>query len=100
MRLLAAELGPHGIRVNGVNPDAVVKGSGIFSGQWLEERAEAYGVEPEDLGRFYAGRTLLGEEVLPEHVADGVHALVAGGLDRTTGHIIPVDGGVGPAFLR
>ncbi len=100
VRLLAAELGEHGIRVNGVNPDAVVKGSGIFSGEWLEERAEVYGVAPERLSEFYAGRTLLGEEVLPEHVADAVHALVAGSLSRTTGHIIPVDGGLETAFLR
>ena len=97
---LAAELGRHGIRVNGINPDGVVRGSGIFTGAWLEERARAYDVEPDDLGRFYAGRTLLGREVLPEHVADAVHALVAGGLARTTGHVVPVDGGIGPAFLR
>ena len=74
-----------GIRVNGVNPDGVVRGSGIFAGEWLEERAAAYGVAPEALGEFYASRTLLGDEVLPEHVADAVFALVAGDLSRTTG---------------
>ena len=100
VRLLAAELGPLGIRVNGVNPDGVVRGSGIFSGEWLEQRAEAHGVAPEDLGRFYAGRTLLGEEVLPEHVADAVSALVGGQLSRTTGLLVPVDGGLPAAFLR
>jgi rhamnulose-1-phosphate aldolase/alcohol dehydrogenase len=100
VRLLAAELGPRGIRVNGVNPDAVIRGSGIFSGDWLEQRASAHGVEPDDLGGFYASRTLLGLEVLPEHVASAVLALVDGSLARTTGTIIPVDGGVAQAFLR
>jgi rhamnulose-1-phosphate aldolase/alcohol dehydrogenase len=99
VRLLAAELGEHGIRVNGINPDAVVRGSGIFSGTWLEERAEAYGVDPAELGEYYAQRTLLGLEVLPEHVADGVVALVTS-LGRTTGHIIPIDGGLPAGFLR
>jgi rhamnulose-1-phosphate aldolase/alcohol dehydrogenase len=100
VRLLAAELGAHQIRVNGVNPDGVVRGSGIFSGAWLQERAEAYGVEPESLGEFYAKRTLLGREVLPEHVADAVFSLVAGDLTRTTGLIVPVDGGLPEAFVR
>ena len=94
VRLLAAELGPHGIRVNGVNPDGVVEGSGIFSGSWREARAEAYGVEPERLGEFYAQRTLLGVEVLPDHVADAVVALTGGSLSRTTGLLVPVDGGI------
>jgi rhamnulose-1-phosphate aldolase/alcohol dehydrogenase len=100
VRLLAAELGPHGIRVNGVNPDAVVEGSGIFSGEWRRERAAAYGVEPDELADYYASRTLLGEAVRPEHVADAVLALTTGGLSRTTGLIVPVDGGVAAAFLR
>jgi NAD(P)-dependent dehydrogenase (short-subunit alcohol dehydrogenase family) len=100
VRLLAAELGADGIRVNGVSPDGVVRGSGIFSGAWLHDRAETYGVEPEALGEFYASRTLLGREVLPEHVADAVFALVGGDLDRTTGLIVPVDGGLPAAFMR
>jgi NAD(P)-dependent dehydrogenase (short-subunit alcohol dehydrogenase family) len=100
VRLLAAELGPHGIRVNGVNPDAVVQGSGIFSGEWLEQRAAAHGVEPDKLGEYYASRTLLGQQVLPEHVAEAVFVLTAGQLSRTTGTIIPVDAGVASAFLR
>jgi NAD(P)-dependent dehydrogenase (short-subunit alcohol dehydrogenase family) len=100
VRLLAAELGRHGIRVNGVNPDGVVEGSGIFSSSWREERASAYGVDPERLGEFYASRTLLGEEVLPRHVADAVVALTGGALSRTTGLLVPVDGGVAAAFLR
>jgi rhamnulose-1-phosphate aldolase/alcohol dehydrogenase len=100
VRLLATELGPAGIRVNGVNPDGVVQGSGIFEGGWREERAKVYGVPPEELGRFYAGRTLLQQEVLPEHVAAAVFALVGGDLGLTTGTIVPVDGGVPMAFLR
>jgi NAD(P)-dependent dehydrogenase (short-subunit alcohol dehydrogenase family) len=100
VRLLAAELGPHGIRVNGVNPDGVVEGSGIFQGAWREDRAAAYGVAPEELGEFYASRTLLGRAVLPEHVADAVVALTGGALSRTTGLLVPVDGGVTAAFLR
>ena len=100
MRLLAAELGPHRIRVNGVNPDAVVRGSGIFAGEWAEERAAAYGVPVEELGRFYAERTLLKTEILPDHVADAVAALVGGDLSVTTGTFIPVDGGIPAAFPR
>ena len=100
VRLLATELGPLGVRVNGVNPDGVVRGSGIFEGPWGEERAKVYGVPPEDLGKFYAGRTVLGHEVLPEHVADAVFALCSGDLALTTGTILPVDSGVPMAFLR
>jgi NAD(P)-dependent dehydrogenase (short-subunit alcohol dehydrogenase family) len=100
VRLLAAELGPHRIRVNGVHPDAVVRGSGIFAGEWAEERAEAYGVPVEELGRFYAERTLLKTEILPEHIADAVATLVGGDLSVTTGTFIPVDGGIPAAFPR
>jgi len=100
VRLLAAELGRHGIRVNGVNPDAVVRGSGIFAKGWGAKRAELYGVPEEELGAFYAKRTLLGLEVLPEHVAAAVFALVAGDLAHTTGLVVPVDAGVAAAFLR
>ena len=100
VRLLAAELGAYGIRVNGVNPDGVVRGSGIFAGGWGAERAAVYGVEEEQLGAFYAQRTLLKQEVLPEHVADAVFVLTAGELSRTTGLSVPVDAGVAAAFLR
>jgi rhamnulose-1-phosphate aldolase/alcohol dehydrogenase len=100
VRLLAAELGEHGIRVNGINPDGVVRGSGIFSGGWGAQRAAVYGVPEEELGAFYAQRTLLKREVLPEHVAAAVFALTAGHLSRTTGLHIPVDAGVAAAFLR
>jgi rhamnulose-1-phosphate aldolase/alcohol dehydrogenase len=100
VRLLAAELGEHGIRVNGVNPDGVVRGSGIFAGGWGAQRAAVYGVPEEELGKFYAQRTLLKREVLPEHVAAAVFALTGGDLTHTTGLHIPVDAGVAAAFLR
>src|SRR5919201_6148826 len=100
VRLLAAELGEHGIRVNGVNPDAVVRGSGIFAKGWGAQRAAVYGVPEEELGAFYAKRTLLEREVLPEHVAAAVFALVGGDLSLTTGLHVPVDAGVAAAFLR
>ncbi|MGW0989956.1 bifunctional aldolase/short-chain dehydrogenase [Streptomyces sp. NPDC002486] len=100
VRLLAAELGEHGIRVNGINPDGVVRGSGIFAGGWGAKRAAVYGVEEEKLGEFYAQRTILKREVLPEHVANAVFALTGGDLTHTTGLHIPVDAGVAAAFLR
>ncbi len=100
VRLLAAELGPHQIRVNGINPDGVVRGSGIFAGGWGASRAAVYGVKEEKLGEFYAQRTLLKREVLPDHVADAVFALTGGDLTRTTGLHVPVDSGVAAAFLR
>ncbi|VVJ18955.1 Predicted rhamnulose-1-phosphate aldolase (EC / Predicted lactaldehyde dehydrogenase (EC [Amycolatopsis camponoti] len=100
VRLLAAELGAHGIRVNGVNPDGVVQGSGIFAGGWGAQRAAVYGVEEAKLGEFYAQRTILKREVLPEHVAAAVFALTGGDLTHTTGLHVPVDAGVAAAFLR
>ncbi len=100
VRLLAAELGEHGIRVNGVNPDGVVRGSGIFAGGWGAQRAAVYGVPEEELGAYYAQRTLLKREVLPEHVANAVFALTGGNLSQTTGLHVPVDAGVAAAFLR
>ena len=100
VRLLAAELGEFGIRVNGINPDGVVRGSGIFAGGWGAQRAAVYGVPESELGAFYARRTLLKREVLPEHVAAAVFVLTAGELSLTTGMHIPVDAGVAAAFLR
>lgn len=100
VRLLAAELGEHGVRVNGINPDGVVRGSGIFAGGWGAKRAAVYGVEEDKLGEFYAQRTLLKREVLPEHVANAVFALTGGDLTHTTGLHVPVDAGVAAAFLR
>lgn len=100
VRLLAAELGEHGIRVNGINPDGVVRGSGIFAKGWGARRAAVYGVPESELGAYYAQRTLLKREVLPEHVAGAVFALTGGDLTHTTGLHIPVDAGVAAAFLR
>jgi rhamnulose-1-phosphate aldolase/alcohol dehydrogenase len=100
VRLLAAELGADGIRVNGINPDGVVRGSGIFAGGWGAQRAAVYGVEEKDLGAYYAQRTLLKREVLPAHVAAAVFALTGGDLSLTTGAHIPVDSGVAAGFLR
>jgi rhamnulose-1-phosphate aldolase/alcohol dehydrogenase len=100
VRLLAAELGTYGIRVNGINPDGVVRGSGIFAGGWGAQRAAVYGVPEEKLGEYYAQRTLLKREVLPEHVANAVFVLTGGDLTHTTGLHIPVDAGVAAAFLR
>src|SRR3954454_7353670 len=100
VRLLAAELGGHGIRVNGINPDGVVQGSGIFASGWGANRAAVYGVEEKDLGKFYAQRTILKQEVLPEHIANAAYALVGPDLTQTTGLHIPVDSGVAAAFLR
>jgi rhamnulose-1-phosphate aldolase/alcohol dehydrogenase len=100
VRLLAAELGAYGVRVNGINPDGVVRGSGIFAGGWGAKRAAVYGVPEEKLGEYYAQRTLLKREVLPEHVANAVFALTGGDLTHTTGLHIPVDAGVAAAFLR
>ena len=100
VRLLAAELGEHGVKVNGINPDGVVRGSGIFAGGWGASRAAVYGVPEEELGAFYAQRTLLKREVLPEHCANAVFALVGPDLTHTTGLHVPVDAGVAAAFLR
>jgi len=100
VRLIAAELGQHGIRVNGINPDGVVRGSGIFAKGWGADRARTYGIPEDRLGEFYAQRTLLKQEVLPEHVAAAVFALTSGDLRLTTGLHIPVDAGVAAAFLR
>ncbi|MDR6989872.1 rhamnulose-1-phosphate aldolase [Paenarthrobacter nitroguajacolicus] len=100
VRLLAAELGEYGVRVNGINPDGVVRGSGIFAGGWGAKRAAVYGVDEQELGKYYAQRTLLKREVLPEHVANAAAVLTSNELSHTTGLHIPVDAGVAAAFLR
>ncbi|MBC9926419.1 MULTISPECIES: bifunctional aldolase/short-chain dehydrogenase [unclassified Leucobacter] len=100
VRLLAVELGEYGVRVNGINPDGVVRGSGIFASGWGANRAATYGVDEQDLGQFYANRTILKREVVPENVADAVYVLTGSELSRTTGLHIPVDSGVAAAFLR
>ncbi|MEV0106510.1 bifunctional aldolase/short-chain dehydrogenase [Nocardia sp. NPDC050799] len=100
VRLLAAELGEHGVKVNGINPDGVVRGSGIFAGGWGAQRAAVYGVAESELGAFYAQRTLLKREVLPEHIANAAFALCGPDFSHTTGLHVPVDAGVAAAFLR
>jgi rhamnulose-1-phosphate aldolase/alcohol dehydrogenase len=100
VRLLAAELGAYQIRVNGINPDGVVRGSGIFSSGWGANRAAVYGVEEEKLGEYYAQRSILKREVLPDHIAAAVFVLCSSDLELTTGLHIPVDSGVAAAFMR
>jgi rhamnulose-1-phosphate aldolase/alcohol dehydrogenase len=99
-RLNAAELGASKIRVNAVNPDAVISDSKIWEGEWAEGRAKAYGISVEDLPAFYAKRTLLNEIILPDDVANVCFAFVGGLLNKSTGNILNVDGGVAMAFLR
>jgi len=99
-RLLAAELGPDHIRVNMVNPDAVIAGSNIWSDGWAEGRAKAYGITVEELPAFYAKRTLLNEIILPEDIANACFAFVGGLLNKSTGNALNVDGGVAMGFLR
>lgn len=100
VRLLAVELGQYGIKVNGINPDGVVRGSGIFASGWGADRAKTYGIKEEELGEFYAQRTILKREVLPEHVANAAAVLTGPDMTHTTGLHVPVDAGVAAAFLR
>ncbi|MEQ1799916.1 MAG: bifunctional aldolase/short-chain dehydrogenase [Lacibacter sp.] len=99
-RLNAAELGKDKIRVNVVNPDAVISGSNIWSGGWAEGRAKAYGISIEELPAYYAGRTLLNEIILPEDIANACFAFAGGLLGKSTGNVLNVDGGVATAFVR
>jgi rhamnulose-1-phosphate aldolase/alcohol dehydrogenase len=99
-RLNAAELGGDKIRVNAVNPDAVISDSKIWEGAWAEGRAKAYGVKVEDLPAYYAKRTLLGEIILPEDIANACFVFIGGLLNKSTGNVLNVDGGVAMAFVR
>lgn len=99
-RLNAAELGKDKIRVNVVNPDAVIAGSNIWSGGWAEGRAKAYGVKVEELPAYYAARTLLGEIILPEDIANACFVYVSGLLNKSTGNVLNVDGGISASFVR
>ncbi len=99
-RLNAAELGPHKIRVNVVNPDAVISDSNIWAGGWAEGRAKAYGIAVEELPAYYAKRTLLNAVILPEDIANACLVLVGGLMDKSTGNVLNVDGGVAMAFVR
>ena len=99
-RLMAAELADYKIKVNVVNPDAVIENSNIWEGGWAENRAKAYGIEVKDLPQYYANRTLLKESVKVSDIADAAFVLVSGLLDKTTGNMINVDGGLSAAFPR
>lgn len=99
-RLNAAELGKDKIRVNVVNPDAVISGSNIWSNGWAEGRAKAYGITVDELPAYYASRTLLNEIIEPEDIANACFAFVSGLLNKSTGNVMNVDGGVATAFVR
>jgi rhamnulose-1-phosphate aldolase/alcohol dehydrogenase len=99
-RLNATELAEIGVRVNVVNPDAVISDSNIWAGGWAEGRAKAYGISVEELPNFYAKRTLLNQIILPEDIANACYALVGGLLSKSTGNVLNVDGGISAAFLR
>jgi NAD(P)-dependent dehydrogenase (short-subunit alcohol dehydrogenase family) len=99
-RLNAAELGKDKIRVNIVNPDAVISDSKIWEGEWAAGRAKAYGITVEELPQYYAKRTLLNEVILPEDIANASFVLVSGLLDKSTGNVLNVDGGIAASFMR
>ena len=99
-RLLSAELGSDKIRVNAVNPDAVISDSNIWAGGWAEGRAKAYGITVEELPAYYAKRTLMNEIILPDDIANACFVFVSGLLNKSTGNILNVDGGVAQAFVR
>ena len=99
-RLMAAELGADKIRVNTVNPDAVISDSNIWSGGWAEGRAKAYGITVAELPAYYAKRTLLNEIILPDDIANACFAFVGGLLNKSTGNALNVDGGVSMGFYR
>ncbi|MFT4092649.1 MAG: bifunctional aldolase/short-chain dehydrogenase [Niabella sp.] len=99
-RLLAAELGGDKIRVNTVNPDAVISDSNIWVGGWAEGRAKAYGITVAELPAYYAKRTLMNEIILPDDIANACFVFVSGLLNKSTGNILNVDGGVAQAFVR
>jgi rhamnulose-1-phosphate aldolase/alcohol dehydrogenase len=99
-RLLAAELGADKVRVNSVNPDAVIADSNIWAGGWAEGRAKAYGITVEELPAYYAKRTLMNESILPDDIANACFVFVSGLLNKSTGNVLNVDGGVAAAFLR
>ncbi|GEO12298.1 bifunctional aldolase/short-chain dehydrogenase [Segetibacter aerophilus] len=99
-RLLAAELGPDKVRVNMVNPDAVIADSNIWAGGWAEGRAKAYGITVDELPAYYAKRTLMNESILPDDIANACFVFVSGLLNKSTGNVLNVDGGVAAAFMR
>jgi NAD(P)-dependent dehydrogenase (short-subunit alcohol dehydrogenase family) len=99
-RCLAEEGGALGIRVNSVLPDAVIQGSSIWGSEWKEARAKQYGVPVEELGQFYAQRNVLKAEIYPEDIAEGIAFLAGPRSSKTTGTMLPVDGGVTNGYVR
>ena len=99
-RTIAEEGGPFGIRVNAVCPDAVIQGSKIWTSQWREERAKAYGIRPEEIEEYYRQRTTLKVNVFPQDVAEAVLFFASDRSSKTTGGVLTVDGGVPAAYVR
>ena len=99
-RTIAAEGGEHGIRVNSILPDAVIRGSKIWDSQWKKERASSYGIGTDDLEEHYRKRTILNVNILPEDIAESIAFLASSKASKTTGCMVTVDGGVAAAFTR
>jgi rhamnulose-1-phosphate aldolase/alcohol dehydrogenase len=99
-RCIAAEGGEYGIRVNSVLPDAVLQGSAIWNSNWRNERAAAYGIEPDQLEEYYRKRTTLLVNVLPKDIAEAIAFFASSKAEKTTGCMLTVDGGVPAAFTR
>jgi NAD(P)-dependent dehydrogenase (short-subunit alcohol dehydrogenase family) len=98
---LALEGAEHGIRVNVVNPDAVIKGSRIWDGDWRKERAGAHGIDAgTELEDFYRNRSLLKKDVLPEDIAEAVYFFASDASSKSTANILNVDAGNAQAFTR
>lgn len=99
-RCIAVEGGEYGIRVNCVLPDAVLQGSTIWNGRWRQERADAYGIAPDELEEYYRKRTILGVNITPNDIAASIAFLASSQAAKTTGCSLTVDGGVAAAFTR
>lgn len=99
-RCIAAEGGEHGIRVNTILPDAILQGSAIWNSGWRNERAAAYGIEPDQLEEHYRKRTTLLVNIYPKDVAEGIAFFASSKAEKTTGCMLTIDGGVPAAFTR
>ncbi|OPA81273.1 short-chain dehydrogenase [Paenibacillus selenitireducens] len=99
-RCIAAEGGEFGIRVNTILPDAILQGSAIWNGSWRNERAAAYGIEPDQLEEYYRKRTTLLVNIYPKDIAEGIAFFASSKSEKTTGCMLTIDGGVPAAFTR
>lgn len=99
-RCIAAEGGEHGIRVNSILPDAILQGSAIWNSSWRNERAAAYGIEPDELEEYYRKRTTLQVNIYPKDIAEGIAFFASSKSEKTTGCMLTIDGGVPAAFTR